>query len=57
MDEENRTLTTEYINAVIDTNTFDAEPLIIPQHALNTIAEFFLEQMREEYARNNPETQ
>ena len=57
MGEENRTLTTEYINAVIETNTSDDEPLIFPQHALNIMAEFFLEQMREEYARNNKKTQ
>lgn len=53
MDEEKRTLTTEYSNIVIDLNAPDDDPLIIPKQAVDIMAEFFLEQMREEYERNN----
>ena len=53
MDEEKRTLTTEYTNIVIDMNVPDDDPLILPKHAVDIMAEFFLEQMREEYKRNN----
>jgi len=53
MGEENRTLTTEYPRTVITVNTSDGGPMEIPQYAIDIMAEFFLEQMQEEYMREH----
>jgi len=53
MGEENRTLTTEYQRPVIKVNTSDGGPMEIPQYAIDVMAEFFLEQIQEEYMREH----
>ena len=57
MGEENRTLTTEYPRTVITVNTSDGGPMEIPQYAIDVMAEFFLEQMQEEYMREHSTTE
>jgi len=56
MDEENRTLTTEYPHTVINVKTSDGGPMEIPQYAINIMAEYFLERMQEEYMRAHETT-
>ena len=56
MGEEDRTLTTEYTDTVIDVKTSDGGPMEIPQYAINIMAEFFLEIMQEEYMREHKTT-
>ena len=57
MGEEKRTLTTEYQRLVIKVNTSDGGPMEIPQYAIDVMAEFFLEQMQEEYMREHSTTE
>ena len=53
MDEEKRTLTTEYSNIVVDTNTPKEGPPVIPQYAIDIMSKFFLKRMREDYEKNH----
>ena len=57
MDEEKRTLTTEYSNTVIDVNNPDLDHLEISQYAIDTMAKYFLKRMREEVLKGNNPTQ
>ena len=56
MDEDKRTLTTEYSKTIIDVQTSDGGPMEIPQYAINIMAEFFLEQMQKEYMQEHKTT-
>ncbi len=55
MDEEKRTLTTEYSNTVIDVDA-SADQTVIPQHVINGLARIFLTVMQEEYMQNHDST-
>lgn len=55
MDEENRTLTTEFSDAAVEVITIGG-PMEIPEYAINIMAEFFLKRMQEEYLREHETT-
>ncbi len=55
MDEEKRTLTTEYSDTAIELITTGG-PMEIPQYAINIMAEYFLKRMHEEYRRTHEMT-
>jgi hypothetical protein len=57
MDEEKRTLITEYSNTVIDVNSADLDHMEISQYAIDTMAKYFLKRMREEVLQGNDPTQ
>ncbi len=48
MGEENRTLTTEYPNAVLEIKTSDGGQLEIPKYAIDRMAKYFLHRMQDE---------
>ena len=56
MDEDKRTLITEYSKTIIDVQTSDGGPMEIPKYAINIMAEFFLEQMQKEYMQEHKTT-
>ena len=57
MGEENRTLTTEYTDVVVNTENPGEDVMEIPHYAIERMARFFLKRMQEEYMQKSNQTQ
>ena len=57
MGEENRTLTTEYTDVVVNPETPDDDVMEIPHYAIERMARFLLKRMQEEYMQKSNQTQ